>query len=354
MSRTLTFLSVVHFFLSGCSDPSVPDSKDTASRAQKRNSIFERKDLRVESTSSDLSLIISQHSVSGDMVTEEIEIPKRRIVLSSTTQLHYFKSLRSLRSVVGCPWLSFVKDEEVKDLLAEGAMRDVTQGAGVGLEEVLACRPDLFLYDPREAGIVPRLREAGIDCVPFFEYMDTSPVERASWITVVGAFIGKRELAHEVIEEIHSKYMAQLNQENDSDSLKLKVLFGSFYLGKWSVAEGGSLIATLVKDAGADYIIDGDGSGSRELDLEEFLSISSGIDALGMIHHGEMSWESFYSLDDRLKGMIPDSMEIVYCNTETRDYFGQGIMEPHMILMDLKAEFRDWVSREKSYFQRLR
>ncbi len=283
-------------------------------------------------------------------VEERIEIPAGRVVLSSTTQLHYFMLIDQLPVVVGCPWLDLVKDDEVLRSVDSGEMVNVTKGAELDLEKIIACRPDVFLYDPRDASIVPRLRSMGISCLPFYEYLETDPLKRLEWIQVTGALAGDRQASEVALMRVQDEYDRTRDEFPNLDGHSKKVLFGSFFQGKWSVAGGESLLAEIIRDSGGEYALNDGEVGSTEIDLEEFLVLIESIDVLGIVNHGHLSRSGLISLDDRLEGIGLDSKELVLCNTAESDYFGKGVVEPHIMLMELKLLLRGKGNGNGIYF----
>lgn len=293
-------------------------------------SSFERESFRALKTERGVSI---QDSFRESDLTE-LELPVQRIVLTSTTQLYYFQALGVLTHVVGCPWLSFVKDRKIQERIIRGVLSDVTQGAGLDLEKIMALRPDVLLYDPRRMDIIERLEDAGVLCIPFFEYQETDPMDRSAWLELVGMLTGKEEEAMLLTDSIKTNY------EANKVMLKVqapRVLFGSYFQGVWSAAGGGSLIARMIEDAGAEYVIEGEETAAVDLDLEEFIGLLATIDYIGMVQQGQLSRQEWLALEPRIeKSMIQDKV-LFYTNTLESDYFGKGVLEPHIMLQELNS-----------------
>ncbi len=304
---------------------------------------FENKHLRMSLKNGFLTLDDSFRE--DEPVRHELAI--ERIVLSSTTQLVYFQSLDALDKVVGCPWLDFVQDEEIQEQRARGKIIDVTKGAGLDLEKIISLDPDILLYDPREMDLVPRLEAAGIICIPFVEYLESKPIDRVMWLDLVGVLCQKKELAFELSDSINAAYTVL--EQNDSPA-RPQVLFGSYYQGVWSVSGGGSLISQMIRDAGGELVIQGEESSSVDIDSEEFFELLEKSDHIGMIQQGQLSREEWLALDPRIDDAMIEDKVIFYCNTLESDYFGRGVLEPHIMLNELKEIFFGEASSGR-YFQ---
>ncbi|NND95492.1 MAG: ABC transporter substrate-binding protein [Flavobacteriales bacterium] len=283
-----------------------------------------------------------------------VENPINRFVLSSTTQIHYFKEIGQLDKVVGCAWLDDIDDALIEQSKSNGVIQNVTVGAELDLESILDCRPDVVLYDPRESSLVQRLESLGIICIPFLEYAEKDALSRVSWLHLIGLLTGKPKTSLMRYGEISNNYMNQRLLPNEEDNSRDKVILMSYYNGIWSASGPKSLMAELVNDAGGEYVLDGDATASVDLDVEELLTLISKIDFLGVIQYGEINEQIIAKWDDRISVEILDSISIFSVDTKNDDYFGQGILQPDIMLADLKAILKQDSSFHYTYFKPLK
>jgi iron complex transport system substrate-binding protein len=342
MYRTAVLFSIVIiFFGNSCFLDDSLGQKE--SQVLHEPTVFERAGFRIAKTETGMAVEDPFRASS----ISKVVVPSSRVILSSTTQLCYFQALDALDLVVGCPWLDFVKDTVIQQRRELGLLHDVTKGASLDLERVISLRPDVLLYDPRSMDIVERLENAGVRCIPFFEYQETDPLDRLAWLDLIGLLTAREEAATLIFDSIQTAYKSA---QVVIDEVKPKVLFGSFYQGVWSAAGGASLIARMIEDAGGEYIIPGNESAAVDLDLEEFLHVLAEVDFIGMIQQGELSRKDWLALDPRIeKSMIEDKV-IFYSNTLESDYFGKGILEPHIMLADI-VSIMNGEQKEHGYFQ---
>ncbi len=343
MYRTTVLLSILVLLLANsCFLDNSMDQQQNYPGADKP-AAFERAGLRIVKTEAGVAI----KDPFRESHLSDLALPVSRIVLSSTTQLYYFQALGALDQVVGCPWLDFVQDTVVQQRRKMGMLNDVTKGAGLDLERVISLHPDVLLYDPRSMDNVERLEDAGVHCIPFFEYQETHPLARLSWLELIGVLTAREREAMLLSDSIKTEYKRVRVARDD---LRPKVLFGSFYQGVWSASGGASLIARMIEDAGGEYVIHGNESAAVDLDLEELISILTEVDFIGMIQQGELSREDWLALDPRIEESMIQDKVIFYTNTLESDYFGKGIVEPHLMLADIAA-ILNGQHKEQGYFQ---
>lgn len=265
-------------------------------------------------------------------------VPKaaQRIVLSSTTQLVYLEAMGAMDRVIGVPWVGLMEDLEIQARVADGRIVDVAQGGGLDLEKVIALAPDLLFYDPSQRAAVGRIQEMGILCIPFFEYLEDEPLGRVEWLMGLGHLLGKAAAADSVYSSIRDTYTERKQVAAEGAP---RVISCSYYQGTWSVACGGSLMARLVSDAGAQYAMSDAKRGSVDLDMEAFVTLIQELDALIILQHGELDRADILSMDERLGPELFEGTQLIYCNTASSDYFGKGILAPEQQLKELVSVF---------------
>jgi len=118
---------------------------------------------------------------------------------------------------------------------------------------------------------------------------------------------------------------------------------GSRYGDFWYAPGSDSYIAKFIRDAGAIYTFDHiEGQESAELDFEQALTTISEADYWGLVVSSEERFTSKDILEmsplyENLKAFKDN--QIFICNTAEKDYFGNAVMEPHLILSDLHQIF---------------
>ena len=128
---------------------------------------------------------------------------------------------------------------------------------------------DVVLRSPQQG--MPGAKLPGhIVAVECADYMETSPIGRAEWILLLGELTGNREAAANVFENVIDNYSSLVFEVSGATSPRPKLLAETEYSGVWYVPQGGSYMARMYADAGADWPwSDTEGSGSLSLSLEE-------------------------------------------------------------------------------------
>lgn len=306
----------------------------------------------------DTSQVLDTYKVSYKD-TIGISIPIENAVLNSTTFGAFFQYLDALDKVKGMTYTDGVKSEPILELIDSGAIVEMISGDGVDFERLLELNPDaVFAYSFGQADF-SRYEEQGIPVVLLMDYKETHPLGRAEWIKVVGCFLGKYDEAVEIFEEVEAAYLKVMNQAMLHSTLP-SAFTGSRYGDFWYAPGRDSYIAKFIQHAGANYTFQHlEGQESAELDFEQALVTISQADYWGLV----VSSEEPFNYDD-ISEMSPmyenlkafKKRQIFVCNTAEKDYFGEAVMEPHLILSDLYKIFHPKAASDSAfhYFKPIR
>jgi iron complex transport system substrate-binding protein len=295
----------------------------------------------------------------SDSDSTGISVPIETTVLNSTTFGAFFDHLDALNTVKGMTYTSGVKNTEILNLIESGEIAEMISGDGIDFERMIELNPDVVLaYSFGEADF-SRYEELGIPVVLLMDYKEPHPLGRAEWIKVVGCLLGKYEEAVEIFDEVETEYLKVKNQAILHSTLP-SAFTGSRYGDFWYAPGRDSYIAKFIRDAGASYTFDHiEGQESAELDFEQALVTISQADYWGLVVSSDEPFTSEDILEmsplyENLKAFKED--QIFICNTAEEDYFGDAIMEPHLILSDLYHIFHPDVERDSTfhYFKPIR
>lgn len=187
-----------------------------------------------------------------------------------------------------------------------------------------------------------------IPVVPILEYTERHPLGRTEWMRVFGWIAGDEwfERSTRVFGEISSRYQA-IQQETFLDSIR--VFAGSVEQGVWHAPSGDSFVAQLLRDAGAEYILEAEpGQGNIQLSLEQMIVKSQEADAWGLVlnypQDRELDIAAFLELNPMNEHVLPPSRHVFVANTQTCDYFGWWVAHPDKLLENLThlLQGREW------------
>lgn len=271
----------------------------------------------------------------------------------STTHVPMIQALGALDQLAGVGYADYITDLEVRQRLEDGRMRSITSSDKLNFEVVIDVQPDVLLVYPYGNENYDRYEQAGITVLPISEYAESHPLGRAEWIKVFGLLTGNYNEACRVFDAMAEDYEA--TRAKASERAKEPLVFtGSFYKGRWSAPGGESFVARFIEDAGAQYAFaEYPGSENVELDFERVLEKISAADFFGKVLHreGQVTRDDFLEENRRFE-LLNDfgDEQLFYCNSYTSDYFGRGLLEPHLMLNDLYHIFHSTASDSVSFY----
>jgi iron complex transport system substrate-binding protein len=301
----------------------------------------------------DTTEILGSYLLSEKGGSEGLPVPMKSFVLNSTTFGAYFDRLEIVDRIDGMTYTDRVMNENLKSEIDAGRIREVISGDGLDFETVLDIDPEAVLaYSFGEADFT-KYEEADLPVILIMEYKESHPLARTEWIKVVGCLTGKLDEAVEIFEEVEAAYEKTYFQARLHSTLP-SAFTGSKYGDFWYAPGRDSYVAKFIRDAGARYTFDDiEGQANAELDFERAFERISQADYWGMI----VSSEEPYTKKD-IADMNPLYRElqayrqdqVFVCNTSVKDYFGDAVMEPHLILLDLYTIFHGRGERTEDDF----
>jgi iron complex transport system substrate-binding protein len=289
---------------------------------------------------------------------EVIQYPVERMACLSTTHIALIDKAGALQSLKGTAFASYVMNPEVKGLIESGDIADLSGSEDIDFEALVDLEPEVFLVYPFGDQDYNEYSNLGIKCFPISEYLENHPLGRAEWVKVIGLLTGKYQESVEAFNMIKAHYLETsnlvANMISHSESSNRPVVFtGSHSNGMWFAPPGNSFIARFLKDAGASYLFEDHESGNNvELQCEELFDIAYDADYWGKVIYepGELTFEQIRANDQRYSQLKAfKTGQIFYCNTAESDYFGDGVMEPHIILEDLVSIFYPSLAMDSSF-----
>lgn len=271
------------------------------------------------------------------------------VICFSSTQWSVFMELGEIGRVKGLLEGRYVHDQRMKDLLAEGTVRDVGTETAKNIELMISMHPDVILFSPYFDGNQDNLKVTGAMLFPFADYLETTPLGRAEWIRIVGMMTGRREAADAWFADIEARYDALKDLCAEVES-RPTVFSDLAFNGQWYVAGGQSYMACLFRDAGADYIWKDDPStASFPLDSETILAKAQHADfwrvtnssSLPMTYESLKRENAVYALFDAYK-----NHHILVCDIQETGYFEKSQIEPDVLLADFISIFHPEMMEE--------
>lgn len=272
-----------------------------------------------------------------------IEVPVKRVLTMSSTQLPHLLKLNRLDALVGHENFQNVNMPEVRALIDAGKLVEIGSGAAVNVEVAIDAAPDLILpysLGNPEQDAHPKLIEAGLPVVLTAEYMETAPLGRVEWVKFMALFLNEEARANVSFAGTAERYQAMAKVAQDV-ATRPTAFTGIPRGDSWYVAGGRSYVAQFLADAGAQYLwADDESTGTTPLAVEAVFD---------KVHDGAFwfntsTWTTMADVlttDSRLAELAAYQSGNIYNNNArlnefgSNDYWENGLANPDIVLADL-------------------
>ena len=298
--------------------------------------------------------IITKNSKSNISNIKTIQTPINRVLAYSSTYITFLDALDQVEKIKGVTYSQGISNEKINQQLETDSTIDVGSDQSPNKELIVSLKPDLALIYPSN-GNHDWFSSFDIPTIINVEYLEIHPLAQAEWIKLYGILFNKQQTADSIFNSIESSYNA--NRINDSSKTKPVILCGELYDNVWTLPGGNSFINQLIKDAGGEYFLTNDTtSGSRKLDFEYILQHDSVIDYWMLLSYNpkEITYSLLKENQPRysyLSVFKPNKISI--CNTAITPYFETSILDPHLLLNDIKSFIYRDEKAEYHYFSPL-
>ena len=292
------------------------------------------------------------HSVSVSLS----EIHPERIALLSTTHSYFINALDGMKNVCGVSYADRIQLEKLQEQVSNGKTKNLTKNGDVNLEDLLILNPTVLFSVPFEpTDYHSKLPSCVV--IPTSEYLEEHPLGKAEWLHVFGYVLRNDVLARELFLKIESAYIGTI-QGPSSDlpsgpSERPRIFFATNNGSDWTVANNQSYWAILLKDAGAEYVGATEGKENLNFDKERMLFALNEADAYGeLVYFPNTSNVSLSKLHPEFMQTVPfQHKNIFICNAANNGFFDKALLEPHILLQELKQVLAD-STFSGYYFQR--
>lgn len=265
-----------------------------------------------------------------------VRTPLKSLLVYTSVYAAALKELGEIDIVKGVADAAFYKIPEIVDGLANKTIIDVGSTTNPIVEKVVELSPDaimLSIYDGMNTKTIDNL---GIPILRFTDNFEQTPLGRAEWIKFIGELTCERQKADSIFSEVERRYNELVNIVSQVKN-RPTVLVDNMYQGVWYVSGGNSYNATMIKDAGGDYLWKNDTSiGSLSLSFEQVYDKAWNADIWMLKLFGEeLTKEHLISMDERneLFSAVKNS-GVYYSNTAEVNLFEEFPFHPELLLKD--------------------
>ena len=267
-----------------------------------------------------------------------LRTPLSRIVAFSSVHAALLLDLGADEALTAMADTAWVVDARLRQRLREGSVADAGSSVQPNAERLLTLKPDIVMASPIEGESFKTLEAAGINVVEMADYMEATPLGRAEWMRFVGRLVGRGEQADSLFSAIEARYDS-LRQAAQQTETRPRLLTDRKQGAAWYVPAGGSYLARLYADAGAEYVFhDEEGSGSLTLSPERVLEEGTTADVwlLKYGEAGDLTYERLaadFAPCSRLQAWR--EKRAWGCNTLRVPYYEETPFHPDLLLRDI-------------------
>ena len=280
----------------------------------------------------------------------KIEVPVERCIVMTLPQLSGFVELGALDHIAGMNSARTLKNEQVKARIKNGSILQIGQEGNFDRELIIAAQPQVIFVSPSKRGGYDVLGDAQVPLVPYMGYKEATALGQAEWIKFVALFTGQEQKAEDWFNHLESRYEA-LRLKADSVDKRPIVMNGRMIEGSWCAEGGRSVLAQMINDAGARYVlVDNQATSDIKMEFEEYYAKAADADYWTILNSqdnfgyadmlaDDARYQDFRALRER---------HVVYCNLKASAFRELSPMHPDLLLADLINVFHPELS-DSSY-----
>jgi iron complex transport system substrate-binding protein len=202
---------------------------------------------------------------------EVIEVPIKKIVVTSTTHIPMVELLNEETAIIGFPYSKYVSSEKTRRLIDANKIAEIGKEGALNTEILLNLHPELIVgYSISSADkSLTTLEKAGINVIYNGDWLEETPLGRAEWIKFFGVLFDKEKQADSIFKEIEKNYLEA--KKIALKSTKKPTILSGAIMSKdiWNLPAGESFVAQFLKDANLRYLWEeSEGKGSLSLSFE--------------------------------------------------------------------------------------
>ena len=268
-----------------------------------------------------------------------VGIPIRRLAATSCTHVGFLEALDETKSLCGIcsPYIIYTPIPTVDEGCA-----DLGDAMQVNPERVLLTHPDAVMISTyaQGDGVRQYFEKTSIPVIYNNEWTESSPLARAEWIRLIGAFYNKQAQADSLFEEIKSSYLKLREKVSKEVTHKRTLMAGNNFRGTWYMPSGKVYTGQLYTDAGADYFYKNDSTnGSIPLSIETVLINFKDADV--WVNSTAQSMEELRRMDEKHTWFksYQDKQVYNFLKRTTQmggnDFWESAVVHPERLLADL-------------------
>ncbi|WP_284653412.1 ABC transporter substrate-binding protein [Flavobacterium terrisoli] len=209
-----------------------------------------------------------------------IEVPVKRVVVTSTTHIPSLEILDKENTLVGFPHLDYISSEKVRARIEAGKVKELGMNQSLNTEVILNLKPDVIIgYGiDNNNPTLDNLQKSGLKVMLNGDWNEETPLGKAEWVKFFGALYGKQKEANEIFTKIEKDYLNTIKIVKNATASPT-VLAGDMFEGRWYLPKGTSWGSLMLKEAKGNYLwAETTGTGSLSLSFESVFEKAQNAD----------------------------------------------------------------------------
>src|SRR5574344_274841 len=275
-----------------------------------------------------------------------VKIPIKKVIVYMSVQCSIIEKLGIADEIVGVCAPQYIDSKEIKRGVEEGRIANLGEASSPNIEKMINLNAEAILASPFENCGYGAAEKIGIPIIEFADYMESKPLARTEWVRFYGLLFGKQDRADSIFTSTCERYDS-LKSLTANVKYRPTLMAERKYGSSWFVPSGESYMATIYKDAGADYLFSSvPGSGSTPKSVESVLETAINADywVFKCNLKGDMSYEMLSEESPYYREFEPYKKRRIYsCNTGETPYYDVVTMNPDAILENLIWVFHPYL-----------
>lgn len=303
--------------------------------------------------------ILAPRDYSGELPEGTvIKVPLQSSVVYSGVYAGAIDELGAVGAITGVADAQYFGTPSVVSRIASGRIADIGNTMSPSVERVVDLDPDAIILSPyqdMEPGAVAKL---GIPIVQFVDYMEATPLGRAEWIRLLGILYGNSSAADSIFSKVSADYAALTATAASAQNRPVVLTEQPLSGGSWDIPAGGSYMARLLNDAGANYPWSNTtGTGSLKFDAPAVIDKAADADFWIIRNFGPLSRQALGAgnpLNSHFKAFRTGNIYV--CDTSSSPLFDEFPFHPERLLRDYIAIFHPELlpAHKLRYFSRIK
>lgn len=271
-----------------------------------------------------------------------VRTPVAQAAAMSVVQCATLDELQSINVITGVCEPQYMDLEYIKKGIESKTITNLGMASNPSSEAIILLSPDVIFVDPVVGQSRANIERTKIPIILTPDYTEPHPLGRAEWIRFYSLFVGQEALADSLFSVTVKNYN-EVKAAVDAVDKKPSVFLDTRYRDSWNTAGGKTYMATMLADAGSNYIwADDESTVSMPLSFEAVLDKAGDAD-MWLIRYFSPEDMTYQSLQKEYKPYSYfkafKEKRIYGCNTMHQKFYEDLPIHPDYILKDMAHAF---------------